>query len=166
MWIVPAAALAVVAALLLRGEPDRTHTVIAPPLEAKTLWVGYAEIDTIIAGAAEAFEAKDWKETSRLLSRARFFIESGIREGSFERVPPSLDLMLGLAEYNRGNYDKGISQVTAAAEAEPGSGMYPYYLGWMHLGTGNGGEARKSLERAAALGGRYAGPSREMLERL
>ena len=124
------------------------------------------EIDTIIAGASEAFGDKDWDETARLLARARFFIESGVREGEFAAVPPRLDLILGLAEYNRGNHETGITRAKAAAEAEPENDACQYFLGWMYHGIGDDGEAAGYFERAAAMNGRFSRQAKEMLDGL
>jgi hypothetical protein len=157
-WAVPLAALVVIAVLLVSGDRDGKGSgiEIPPPASAGIPYIGFAEIDTLIAGATEAFEDKDYDETARLLSRARFFIHSGISEGTFDSVPRNLELILGLSEFYRGYPLKGILFVTAAAEIEPRNETYSWYLGMMHLSQGNNKEARKYLERTAALGGSYS----------
>ncbi len=167
-WGVPLAALAVIAALLFFGaDGDRGSGVeVSPPTPAGISSVGFAEIDSIIAGATEAFEKRDYKESARLLSRARFFIHSGISEGRFGGVPRNLELILGLSEFYRGYPLKGILFVTSAAEVEPQNETYAWYLGLMHLSEGNKKDARKYFERTAALGGIYSDSSKTMLEEM
>ncbi len=43
---------------------------------------------------------------------------------------------------------------------------YAWYLGMMHLSEGNKEEAKKYLERTAALGGLYAESARMTLEEI
>ena len=167
-WGVPLAALAVIAALLIfGGEGEKGSGVdVSPPARAGIPYVGFAEIDSIIAGATEAFEKRDYEESARLLSRARFFIHSGISEGRFDGVPRNLELILGLSEFYRGYPLKGILFVTSAAEVEPQNETYAWYLGLMHLSEGNIKDARKYLERTAAIGGIYSESSKTMLEEM
>lgn len=167
-WAVPLAALAVIAILMIWGERgDRTSIIdIKPPDEAGIPYVGFAEIDTVIAGANESFTRKNYEETSRLLTRARFFIHSGISEGMLDTMPQNLELVLGLSEFYRGNTLKGILFVTTAVETEPRNGTYLWYLGLMHLSQGNKGEAGMWLERAAAAGGKYSESAKTALEEM
>jgi hypothetical protein len=164
-WAVPLTALAFIAFLLLTGDGNQTGSgvEIPPPASAEIPYIGFAQIDTIIAGANEAFEMKDYEETARLLSRARFFIHSGISEGRFDSMPRNLELILGLSEFYRGYALKGTLFVTTAAEADPQNETYAWYLGMMHLSLGNREEAKKYLERTAALGGIYAERARTTL---
>jgi TPR repeat protein len=168
MWVVPAAALVVIVIALVAGGggPAGDAVVIDPPAGVDIPWIGFAQIDTLIAGASDAFVARRYEETSRLLSRARFFIHSGIREGQFEQVPPRLELILGLADWYRGFPLKGILYVTSAAEADPENGTYAWYLGRMHLGRGNREDAVKWLEKAAEAGGEHAGEAKALLQEL
>lgn len=158
VWIVPLAAIAVIAVLMLTGgNEDRiSATGIAPPVSADIPYMGFAEIDTVIAGANEAFERKNYDETARLLTRARFFIHSGISEGMFDHVPVNLDLVLGLSEFYRGYPLKGILFLTTAVEANPDNETYMWYLGMMHLSQGNRDEAKMWLEKTAGAGGKYS----------
>jgi len=167
-WIVPLAALAVIAGLMISGgEEGRGSGIeIAPPPSAGIPYVGFAEIDTLIAGAAEAFEGKDYEETARLLSRARFFIHAGISEGRFDSLPRNLELILGLSEFYRGYPLKGTLFVTTAAEMEPQNETYSWYLSLMHLSQGNKIDARRYLERTAAIGGVYSESARTALEEI
>ncbi len=167
-WIVPLAALAVIAVLLISGGDDGTGSgvEVRPPVSSGIQYIGFAEIDTVIAGANEAFEKKDYDEASRLLTRARFFIHSGISEGSFDSVPRNLDLVLGLSDFYRGFPLKGILYVTIAAEADPQNETYSWYLGLMHLSQKNRKEARMWLERTAAMGGVYSESAKTALEEM
>jgi hypothetical protein len=164
-WGLPIVALGIIAALLILGNGnDRAGSVeISPPATAGIPYVGFAEIDTIIAGATEAFGRKRYEETARLLTRARFFIHSGISEGRFDVMPPNLELILGLSEFYRGYPVKGILFVTSAATEEPMNETYSWYLGLMHLSQGNDREARMWLEKTASLGGVYADSARTIL---
>ena len=125
----PIAAAGIIAALLILGNGNEStgRVRITPPAEAGIPYVGFAEIDTIIAGAAEAFDRKRYDESARLLSRARFFIHSGISEGRFDGIPPNLELILGLSEFYRGYPVKGMLFVTSAAAAEPTNGTCLLY---------------------------------------
>ena len=167
-WGVPLAALAVIAALLLFGGEREKGSVVEvnPPASAGIPNTGFAEIDSIIAGATEAFEKRDYEESARLLARARFFIHSGISEGRFDGVPRNLELILGLSEFYRGYPLKGILLVTYATEMEPQNGTYAWYLSLMHLSEGNKKEARKYLERTAAIGGIYSESAKTALEEM
>lgn len=167
-WIVPMAAIAVIAALMLTGgDDDRINAAgIAPPVSADIPYIGFAEVDTVIAGANEAFGKKDYDETARLLTRARFFIHSGISEGIFDSMPVNLDLVLGLSEFYRGYPLKGILFVTTAVEAEPGNETYMWYLGMMHMSQGNGDEAKMWLEKTAAAGGKYSESAARALRKI
>jgi len=167
-WSLPLAAVVIIAALLIvgRGNDMAGSVKITPPSEAGIPYVGFAEIDTIIAGATEAFNRKRYEEAARLLSRARFFIHSGISEGRFDDMPPNLELLLGLSEFYRGYPVKGILFVTSAAAAEPMNDTYSWYLGLMHLSQGNEKEARMWLEKTAAMGGTYADSARTVLEKM
>ena len=157
-WTVPLAALAVIAVLLISGGNDDGVSAVEvdPPVPAEIPFTGFAEIDTVIAGANEAFERKDYDESARLLTRARFFIHSGISEGMFDSLPDNLELVLGLSEFYRGYPLKGILLVTAAAEVEPRNETYMWYLGLMHLSRGNRDEAKMWLKKTAASGGKYS----------
>ena len=164
-WGVPLAALAVIAALLIFGKGSGNGGIdISPPARAGIPYVGFAEIDTIIAGASEAFEKGDYRESAALLSRARFFIQSGTSQGRFDGLPRNLELILGLSEFYRGYPEKGILIVTGAAEAEPRNESYLWYLGQLHLSEGNRKEARKYLVRTAAIGGIYSESSKMILD--
>jgi hypothetical protein len=167
-WAVPLAALALIAVLLTaggdRGRGRGGGIVVEPPVSADIPYIGFAEIDTVLAGANEAFKKKDYDETARLLTRARFFINSGISEGMFTGMPRNLELVLGLSEFYRGYALKGILFVTAAAAAEPPDETCLWYLGLMHLSQGNRKEAKIWLERTAAIGGVYAERARTALE--
>ena len=167
-WIVPVAALAAIAFILLfgGGDDEGTGIEIVPPQPAGIPYVRFAEIDTLIAGATKAFERKDYDESARLLARARFFIHSGIREGRFDHMPANLELILGLSEFLRGYQLKGILFVTAAAETDPLNEMYAWYLGMMHLSKGNNKEAKEWFEKTAALGGLHAESARKALEEI
>ena len=167
-WGVPLAALAVIAAFLFSGGEEKkgSGVEVSPPAPAGITNTGFAEIDSIIAGATEAFEKRDYEESARLLSRARFFIHSGISEGRFDGIPRNLELILGLSEFYRGYPLKGILFVMCAAEVEPRNETYAWYLGLMHLSEGNNKDARKYLERAAALGGIYSDSSGKILEEM
>ena len=167
-WGVPVAALAVIAALMIFGEDGEQGGIveISPPASAGIHYIGFAEIDSIIAGAAEAFDRRDYDETARLLTRARFFIHSGISEGSFDEVPRNLELILGLSEFYRGNHVKGILFVTSAAETEPRNETYAWYLGLMHLSRGDKKEAKMWLEKTAAIGGIYSESAKTALEEM
>jgi hypothetical protein len=165
-WVVPLAALVIIAVLLMsRGDSGKGGGIeISPPEGAVISYLGFAEIDTVIAGANESFSRKDYEETARLLTRARFFIHSGISEGMLDEMPDNLELVLGLSEFYRGNTLKGILFVTSAAETAPRNETYLWYLGMMHLSQGNDDEARMWLERTAAAGGIYAEPAKRTLE--
>lgn len=165
-WIVPLAALVIIAVLLISGGDSGKDggIEISPPEGVVIAYIGFAEIDTVIAGANESFSRKNYEETSRLLTRARFFIHSGISEGKFNEIPDNLELVLGLSEFNRGNTLKGILFVTSAAETAPRNETYLWYLGMMHLSQGNDSEARMWLEKTAAAGGKYAEPAKRTLE--
>lgn len=167
-WGVPLAALAIIAALMIfgkNGERD-SGVEISPPASAGIPYVGFAEIDSIIAGAAEAFEKGNYEESAGLLTRARFFIHSGISEDRFDGVPRNLELILGLSEFYRGYPLKGILFVTSAAAVEPQNETYAWYLGLMHLSEGNIKDAKKYLERTAAIGGIYSESSKTILEKM
>ena len=165
-WAVPLAALAISVILLISGgEAAKDRGIeISPPEEAVIAYIGFAEIDTVIAGANESFSGKDYDESARLLARARFFIHSGISEGKFDEMPDNLELVLGLSEFYRGNTLKGILFVTSAAETAPRNETYLWYLGMMHLSQGNDDEARIWLERTAAAGGKYAEQAKSALD--
>ncbi len=167
-WGVPLAALAVIAAFLLFGEEEEKGrgVEVSPPAPAGIQNTGFAQIDSIIADATEAFEKRDYDESARLLSRARFFIHTGISERRLDVMPRNLELILGLSEFYRGYPLKGILLVTCAAEVEPRNETYAWYLGLMHLSEGNNKDARKYLERAAALGGIYSDSSGKILEEM
>jgi tetratricopeptide (TPR) repeat protein len=165
MWIIPLAALAVIAAALIGGgsgdEPGKIS--IVPPEEAGIPYVGFAEIDTVIAGGSSAFQQRRYDEASRLLSRARFFIQSGIREGRFDSMPPNLEMILGLADYLRGYPLKGILYLTAAADSDPDNAEYTWYLGQMLLAEGKGEEAEKWLRKTVSLGGAHSAEAEALL---
>jgi hypothetical protein len=164
-WGLPLAALAVIAALLIFGDDGGEEgTMVSPPSRAGIPYVGFAEIDSIIAGGADAFEKGDYDGSAALLARARFFIASGIREGRFAGMPRNLELILGLSQYYRGYPEKGIEMVMGAAEAEPRSEICSWYLGRMLLSEGDAEGARKYLERTAALGGMYSESAKTILE--
>ena len=165
-WAVPLAALAMIAVLLISGDNDGNggSIDISPPAAAVIPYIGFAEIDSVIAGANESFIREDYEETARLLTRARFFIHSGISEGMFDAAPQNLELVLGLSEFYRGNTLKGILFVTTAVEAEPQNGMYLWYLGMMYLSQGDKDEARMWLERTVAAGGKYSESAKTALE--
>jgi tetratricopeptide (TPR) repeat protein len=165
---VPLAAIAAIAALLIfpGGREPGSMIEIKPPLSAGIPYVGFAEIDTTIAGGAEAFEEGDYDEAARLLSRARFFIHSGIMEGRFDRFPRNLELILGLSEFLRGYPPKGIEFVASAAETNPENETYSWYLGLMYLSQGSRDEAKKYLQRTAALDGIYSQSAVKILEEM
>ena len=167
-WIVPLAALAIIAVLLIFGGDDKRGSggEVRPPVSAGIPYIGFAEIDTVIAGANEAFEKKDYDEASRLLTRARFFIHSGISEGSFDSMPRNLDLVLGLSDFYRGFPLKGILYVTIAAEADPQNETYAWYLSLMHLSQKNKVDAKMWLERTATIGGVYSESAKTALEKM
>ena len=165
-WGVPLAALAVIAALIIPGKNAQPGGEVSPPARAGIPYVGFAEIDSIIAGASVAFEKGDYKESASLLTRARFFIRSGINEGRFDGLPRNLELVLGLSEFYRGYSGKGILIITGAAETDPENETYSWYLGQLHLSEGNRIEAKKYLERTAAMGGVYSESSKMILEEM
>ncbi len=80
--------------------------------------------------------------------------------------PRNLELILGLSEFYRGYPRKGILLVTSAADAEPQNETYAWYLGQMHLSEGNKKDARKYLERTAAIGGIYSESAKAALEEM
>ena len=164
-WAVPLAALVMIAVIMIWGGDDgKGGSIDISPPAAVIPYVGFAEIDTVIAGANESFAGKNYEETSRLLTRARFFIHSGISEGMLSTMPQNLELILGLSEFYRGNTLKGILFVTTAAEAEPQNGMYLWYLGMMYLSQGDKNEARMWLERTVTAGGKYSESAKAALE--
>jgi len=165
-WGVPLAALAIIAAFMIFGEDSERGTGIevAPPASAGIPYIGFARIDSVIAGATKAFEKKNYEEAARLLTRARFFIHSGISDGRFDGVRRNLDLILGLSEFYRGYPVKGILFVTYAAETEPQNETYAWYLGMMHLSRGDKKEAKPWLEKTAAIGGIYSESAKTALE--
>jgi hypothetical protein len=164
-WGVPLVALAVIAFIMVSGREDkRSGEEITPPAQAAIPYVGFAEIDSIISGASKAFEKGEYEESASLLARARFFIQSGIREERFDRLPRNLELILGLSEFYRGYPRKGIISVTSAVESEPQNETYRWYLGLMHLYEGNREDARKHLERTVAIGGIYSESAKMILD--
>ncbi len=165
-WAVPLAALAVIAGFMLAGNGGGGSVVtVTPPASARISPVGMADIDSIIAGGSEAFRSEDYDEAARLLSRARFFIRSGISEGKFEAMPTNLDLVLGLSEFYRGYPDRAVAYLSEAAREEPGDCDCALYLGLVHLSRGEKKPAREFLERAAASddGGECPGLAKKAL---
>jgi len=170
-WALPAVAAAAAALILLAGgdgDPPRAERLarISPPASIDVPPVGFADIDTILAGGVEAFEERDFDESARLLSRARFFVESGIREGVFDRLPPNLELAIGLSEFYRGYPVRAAESLESAVDDDPGDETAAWYLARIYLETGREDEARKMLEKVAALGGVYSASARDRLEKM
>lgn len=155
--LVPAVAAVVIALIVLqrRAEaPGEAETASPRPPDAVEIpWVSFAPIDTIIAGGVEAFRREDWDEAARLLSRARFFTESGIREGSIDSLSDNIDLYIGLAEFYRGYVDRGIENAYREVERDPLDGRARWYLASMLLAAGRRAEARSHLETLKGIGG-------------
>ena len=168
--LVPAVAAVAIALLLWQrhtGRPPAVDTAsIPPPAAVEISWVAFAPIDTIIAGGADAFRRGDWDEAARLLSRARFFTDSGIREGSIASEPDNLDLFIGLAEFYRGYPDRGIESAAREIERDPLDEQARWYLASMLIAAGRGKEARSHLETLEGMGGTRAAQAREALGRL
>ena len=168
--IVPAAAAIAVALLLWQRHAGHHRLVdtssVAPPAAVDIAWVSFAPIDSIIAGGADAFRRGDWSEAARLLSRARFFTESGIREGAIAGEADNLDLFIGLAEFYRGYPDRGIENAAREVERDPLDEQARWYLASMLIAAGRKEEARSHLETLAGMGGTRASEAREALDRL
>lgn len=168
--LAPVAALIAIALLSWHRHAGRSREVdpssVQPPAAVEVSWVAFAPIDTIIAGGAEAFRRGDWNEAARLLSRARFFTESGIREGSIERGSDNIDLYIGLAEFYRGYVDRGIENVAREVERDSLDGQARWYLASMLIAAGRRKEARSHLETLAGIGGPWGARARAALDEL
>jgi tetratricopeptide (TPR) repeat protein len=167
--LVPAAALVAIA-LLLWQRQSGPHAVdtssVLPPDTVEISFVSFAPIDTMIVGGADAFARGDFSEAARLLSRARFFTESGIREGSIARMADNIDLYIGLAEFYRGYPERGIENVGREVERDPLDGQARWYLAEMLIAMGRRKEARSHLETLAGAGGPWGARAQAALSRL
>lgn len=168
--LVTAAAVVVIALymperLARRSAPALSPAAFEPPSDLRVPFVSFAPIDSIIAGGSEAFARGDYHEASRLLGRARFFIESGMREGVFSSPPDNLDLLIGLSDFYRGYAERGIESAERAVRRDPLDETALWHLGSMLLAAGRAHEARGYFETVAGLDGRYAAQARALLAR-
>jgi hypothetical protein len=165
--MVPAAALIVIVILWWgKREEEPEKQPFNPPVAVNIQPIGFGTVDSILAGGSRAFLAGDYEEAARLLSRAHFFIRTGISEGEIDSFPQNLELFLGLSQFYRGVRERGAEYLESEVENYPRSDPPRWYLALIYLETGKTEEAREQLERVAALGGLHSTAARELLGKI
>jgi nitroreductase len=170
-WLMPALAAAAIITILIflpRKDARLPETGFAPGVEpppaAYIPFVDHPGIDTLIAGGSRAFARRDYLEAERLLTRARFFVESGINVGEIKEFPTGLSFFAGLSACYRGFPDKGLPMIEEEVERDPAGAMYLYYLAHIKMAEGKKDEGRKFLSRAAMGTGPYGDLAKKELD--